>query len=81
MLSRHSLLAPDLLVAHILWKTVRRNELSEEEASLAARPLARADIELVPMRPLLERGDPRRDYNRSSGLRLHISRAGGGSRL
>ena len=56
-LSRHSLAAPDLLVAecaNILWKKVRRKELSEAEASLAARLLARADIELVPMRPLLE---------------------------
>jgi predicted nucleic acid-binding protein len=58
MLLRHSLLAPDLLVAecaNILWKKVRRNELSAEEASLATRLLARADIELVAMRPLLER--------------------------
>jgi predicted nucleic acid-binding protein len=57
-LLRHSLLAPDLLVAecaNILWKKVRRRELSGQEASLAARLLANADIELVPMRPLLER--------------------------
>jgi predicted nucleic acid-binding protein len=57
-LLRQSLVAPDLLVAecaNILWKKVRRKELSEEEASLAARLLARADIELVSMRPLLER--------------------------
>ena len=56
-LRRHRLLAPDLLVvecANILWKKVRRRELSEDEAMVAARLLARADIELEPMRPLLE---------------------------
>ena len=40
--------------ANILWKKVRRNELSEAEAILSARLLARADIELEPMRRLLE---------------------------
>jgi predicted nucleic acid-binding protein len=56
-LRRHQLIAPDLLVAecaNIVWKKVRRGELSEEEATLAARLLARADMELAPMRPLLE---------------------------
>ena len=56
-LLKHRLLAPELLVAecaNILWKKVRRKELSTEEAMLAARLLARADIELQPMRPLLE---------------------------
>lgn len=56
-LRRHSLAAPDLLVAecaNILWKKVRRNELADEEATLAARLLARADIDLMPMRPFLE---------------------------
>jgi predicted nucleic acid-binding protein len=56
-LRRHRLLAPDLLVAecaNVLWKKVRRNELSEDEAVLAARLLARSDIELEPMRALLE---------------------------
>lgn len=56
-LRRHRLVAPDLLTAecaNILWKKVRRGELSEEEALLAARLLARADIEFEPMRPLLE---------------------------
>ena len=57
LLRRHRLVAPDLLVpecANILWKKVRRNELSEAEAVLAARLLQRADIELEPMRRLLE---------------------------
>jgi predicted nucleic acid-binding protein len=56
-LRRHRILAPDLLVAecaNILWKKVRRKELLEEEAVLAARLLARADIALEPMRALLE---------------------------
>jgi len=56
-LRRHRLLAPDLIVAecaNILWKKVRRHELSREEATLAARLLARAEIELAPMRRLLE---------------------------
>ena len=52
-----ALAAPDLLIAecaNILWKKVRRSELSEREAMLAAGLLARADIELVAMRPYLE---------------------------
>jgi predicted nucleic acid-binding protein len=56
-LRRHRLLTPDLLAAecaNVLWKKVRRQELSEEEAVLAARLLARADIEFEPMRALLE---------------------------
>jgi predicted nucleic acid-binding protein len=57
LLRRHRLVAPDLLVpecANILWKKVRRGELSEAEAILAARLLQRAEIELEPMRGLLE---------------------------
>jgi predicted nucleic acid-binding protein len=56
-LRRHRLLAPDLLAiecANILWKKVRRREVTEDEAVLAARLLARADIEFEPMRALLE---------------------------
>lgn len=56
-LRRHRLRAPDLLIAecgNILWKKVRRAELSEAEAMLAAGLLQRADIGLEPMRPLLE---------------------------
>jgi predicted nucleic acid-binding protein len=52
-----ALAAPDLLIAecaNILWKKVRHNELSEQEAVFAAGLLARADIELMAMRPYLE---------------------------
>jgi predicted nucleic acid-binding protein len=50
------LIAPDLLVAecaNILWKKVRRGELTAEEADLAAQLLERSDIELMPMRGLM----------------------------
>jgi predicted nucleic acid-binding protein len=50
------LLAPDVFVAecaNVLWKKVRRGELRREEASVAARLLERADVELVPTRPFL----------------------------
>ena len=51
------LIAPDLLAAecaNILWKKVRRRELSGDEALLAARLLQGVDIELLPTRSLLE---------------------------
>ena len=55
---RHAhLVAPDLIVAecaNILWKKVRRREMSDEEAQVAGRLLARSDLDLVPMRRLLE---------------------------
>jgi predicted nucleic acid-binding protein len=54
---RHQLSAPDLLIpecANILWKKVRRQELTADEAMLAARLLQRTDVRLEPMRPLLE---------------------------
>lgn len=57
LLRQHSLVAPDLLVpecANILWKKVRRGELSEHEAILAARLLQRSDIRLEPMRSFWE---------------------------
>src|SRR5260370_16270016 len=47
------LIAPDLLIAecaNILWKKVQRNELSKQEALLAARLLQGAEIELLPTR-------------------------------
>ena len=56
-LRRHRLFAPDLLVAecaNVLQKKTRRSELSVDETRLAARLLERADVDLVPMRPLLE---------------------------
>jgi predicted nucleic acid-binding protein len=56
-LRRHRLFAPDLLIAecaNVLWKKVRRNELTAYEAQFAARLLERADVELAPMRHLLE---------------------------
>ena len=56
-LRRHRLFAPELLVpecANVLWKKARRNELTANEAGLAARLLQRADVELAPMRALLE---------------------------
>jgi len=54
---RAKLIAPELLVAecaNILWKKVQRNELSKDEAVLAARLLETAEIELAPTRSLLE---------------------------
>jgi predicted nucleic acid-binding protein len=51
------LIAPELLVAecaNVLWKKVQRNELSKEEALLAARLLQGAEIELLPTRSLFE---------------------------
>jgi len=58
MLRREAkLIAPDLLIAecaNILWKKVQRNELSKEEALLAARLLQGAEIELLPTRSSME---------------------------
>lgn len=39
---------------NIFWKKVRRDELSREEALLAARLLQIAEVELLPTRSLLE---------------------------
>jgi predicted nucleic acid-binding protein len=55
-LRKHTLLAPDLLVAecaNILWKKALRGELTVDEATAAALLLEKADIELAPMRTLL----------------------------
>ena len=57
LLRRHRLFAPELLAvecANVLWKKVRRKEMSGQEALLAARLLQRADLELLPMRGLLD---------------------------
>ncbi len=51
------LMAPDLLMAecaNILWKKVRRHELTRGEAILAARLLQGAEVELLPTRSLLQ---------------------------
>lgn len=56
-LRRTSLYAPDLLIAecaNVLWRKVKRRELLPAEAVLAARLIERADIQLQPMRPLIE---------------------------
>lgn len=55
-LRRHHLLAPDLLIAecaNILWKKSARGELTAKEAEAAASLLARTDIDITAMRPLL----------------------------
>jgi predicted nucleic acid-binding protein len=55
---RAKLIAPELLIAecaNILWKKVQWHELLKEEALLAARLLKGAEIELRPMRSLLDR--------------------------
>ncbi|HXJ93431.1 MAG TPA: type II toxin-antitoxin system VapC family toxin [Terriglobia bacterium] len=54
---RSKLIAPELLVAecaNILWKKSRRDELSMDEAFLAARLLQAGDIEFLPTHHLLE---------------------------
>ena len=51
------LLAPDLLNAecgNILWRKVRLGQFSPQEAFLAGRLLANADIEFFPARGLME---------------------------
>ena len=56
LLGGPALSAPDLLMpecANILWKKVRRGELTPEEAALVAELLQRAAVELVPTRPLI----------------------------
>lgn len=57
LLSAGSLCAPELLIAecaNIIWKKVRLAQLNAEEALMAAELIERADIELHPMRALLE---------------------------
>jgi predicted nucleic acid-binding protein len=57
LLNHLNITAPDLIVAecaNVLWKKVRRGELSREQALLAAGLLERADLELLPTRNLLE---------------------------
>lgn len=57
LLSAGPLSAPELLVAecaNIIWKKKRLGELDAEEAMLAAKLIERAEVELHPMRALLE---------------------------
>lgn len=57
LLRGYKLAAPDLLIAecaNVLWKKVKRHELSEDEARIAARLIQRAEIEIFPTRQLLE---------------------------
>ena len=59
LMLRHSrLYAPDVWCsecANVLWKSLRRQELTREEAEAAAALLSAAEIEIVPTRPLMER--------------------------
>jgi predicted nucleic acid-binding protein len=58
LLLDHGLVAPELLVAecaNVLWKKVRRGELTKEEADVAAQTLEQADITLVSTRRYLAR--------------------------
>ena len=53
-----SLASPDLLIAecaNILWKKVRRGELTADEAITAARILQQGDIDILPTRHLMDR--------------------------
>jgi len=55
-LRRYRLSAPDLLTAecaNVLWKKVRRGDMNEAEAVVAAGLLELSDVELVPMRGML----------------------------
>ena len=49
----HGLVAPDLIYAecaNVLWKKVRRGEMTLEEAVIAAQTLEPADLTIVPAR-------------------------------
>jgi predicted nucleic acid-binding protein len=52
----HGLVAPDLLFAEcadVLWKKVRRGELTREEAEIAAQTLEQAELAVVSTRGYL----------------------------
>ena len=58
LLKKHRMASPDLLVAecaNVLWKKVKRAELTGKEATVAASLLQRADIEVLPTRNLMDR--------------------------
>ena len=49
--------SPDLLIAectNILWKKVKRSELDQDEAIMAARLIQQSDVEILPTRALME---------------------------
>jgi len=57
-LLEHTLVAPDLFFAecaNVLWKKLRRGDLTEEEAGIAARTLEQVDLAVVPSRAYLGR--------------------------
>ena len=56
LLDGRRLAAPDLLMAecaNVLWRKVKRGEMTATEAEVAARLLEQSDVELMPMRGLL----------------------------
>lgn len=58
VLESRSLSSPDLLIAectNILWKKVKRSELDQDEAIMAARLIQQSDVEILPTRALMER--------------------------
>ena len=58
ILQNFPLSSPDLLIAecsNILWKKVKRAELTTDEAIMAAHLIQRADVELLPTRRLMDR--------------------------
>ena len=57
VLREYQLFSPDLIFAecaNILWKKVRRSEITEDEATEAAYLLRNARIEVLPVRRLIE---------------------------
>ncbi|MXW63655.1 MAG: type II toxin-antitoxin system VapC family toxin [Bacteroidetes bacterium SB0662_bin_6] len=57
ILQNFPLSSPDLLIAecsNILWKKVKRAELTTDEAIMAAHLIQRADVELLPTRRLMD---------------------------
>jgi predicted nucleic acid-binding protein len=61
MLRQHSLIAPDLLFAecaNVLWRKLRRREISEDEADIAAQALQQADLFVVSARGYAARAVP-----------------------
>jgi predicted nucleic acid-binding protein len=57
-LRQHSLIAPDLLFpecANVLWRKVRRREITDDEAVIAAQTLEQSDLVVVPTRGYMAR--------------------------